>query len=560
MTKIKIAIFAQYGNCIGDKVPEGCPEEYGDKDKRHLLAKWLEKNADNEGPYIVTQWESGSTTYEYLSQNDKSKKYAREPEERLTRVAVVNVDASRPWMILGIRGEKENYWESIYYLDKTDEQNRVIPEYFREEIGHYRYGEEAERENIILDKRYGENPVSISLVAGGDNRKRFRSAKTVEEAMELFREFANKGIEVDTFFLSQESDWDGNLPDGGPNCFKMLAWLEECLSIDPDFKLPRKIEARGGRLNFNFCNILAKMYGWDNVGSDRLRGVVRAVRKETDVGNPDKRHCLKVNFKTVAGNTLQIITDGKYEVKGREVRLPREHLYSRVMVYSPYDAKHLLSSEGIKYFKRETMCRISFVKEDAFRAASRLETPMVLSFAHAGCPGGGFRGGELTQEESLCCCSTLFASLASDRASEMYEYNGENPIDNYSDYMLFSPYVVVFRDIEKGLLEEPFVVAVASVPAPNACFKSNDIIDKTLRARIRRMLGWAMMHRHKNVVLGAWGCGGCHNDPHHVAYYFKKVLVENGFGYCFDEVCFAFYGNHSNQNKAAFEDVFEKEK
>ncbi|MBQ5345082.1 MAG: hypothetical protein J6F33_07800, partial [Acidaminococcaceae bacterium] len=76
MTKLKIALFAQYGNCIGDKVPEGCPGEYGDKDKRHLLAKWLEKNAGNEGPYIVTQWESGSTTYEYLSQNDKSKKYA----------------------------------------------------------------------------------------------------------------------------------------------------------------------------------------------------------------------------------------------------------------------------------------------------------------------------------------------------------------------------------------------------------------------------------------------------------------------------------------------------
>ena len=52
-------------------------------------------------------------------------------------------------MIFGIRGEKENYRESICYLDKTDEQNRVVPEYFRAEIGHYRYGEETERENII---------------------------------------------------------------------------------------------------------------------------------------------------------------------------------------------------------------------------------------------------------------------------------------------------------------------------------------------------------------------------------------------------------------------------
>ena len=558
MNKIKIAIFAQSGNCVGDNLPEGCPAAYGDKDKRHLLAEWLEKNADNEGPYIVTKWESGATTYEYLSKNEKSKEHPRVPEEMLTRVAVVEVDASRPWMVFSIRGEKENYWECIYYLDKTDEQNQVIPDYLHEEIGDYRYGEEEQRENIILEKRDGGNPVSISLIPGGDNRKRFRSAKTEEEAVELFREFADEGIEVDTFFFVQKSDMDGKLSDDGPNCFKVLAWLEERLSVDPDFKLPRKIEAHAGSMcSFSFYDVLGNMYGRDNVGRDRLKDMVRAVRRETGCGRSDKRFRLKANFKKSAGDTLKIITDGKYEVNGKEVRLPWEQLYSRVQVYSPENVDLLSPSIWIKHFKQEKMCRISIVSEDSFRAAAKLENPMVLNFAHAGCPGGGFQGGGPTQEESLCCCSTLFASLASDKAFEMYEYNDENPIGNHSDYMLFSPYVVVFRDMEKGLLEKPFVVAVASIPAPDACFKSDDIIGKVLRARIRRMLVWAMQHRHKNVVLGAWGCGGCHNNPYHVASCFKKVLVENGYGYCFDEVCFAFYGKHSKSNKSAFEEVFQ---
>lgn len=555
MDKIKIAIFCQEGNCTGSKIPKGCPIEYGNRDKRHLLAQWLEKNADNNGPYIVTKWESGATTYEYLSENDLAGKRPGEPEELLTRVAVVEVDVSRPWMIFSPRGAQENYWERIYYLDKVDGQNRVMPDYLREEIGHFRYGEEEERENIILDKRDGGNPVSISLVSWGDSRKRFRSAKTVEEAIELFREFADFGIDVDTFFFVQECDRYGNIPNDKPNCLKVLVWLEERFSIDPDFRLPRKIEAQAGECNFTVHNRLSQMYGWENVERERVKDMVCARRKGSGPLPSDRSIRIKTNFKNVAGDTLKIINSGKYEVNGREIRLPREECYSRVLVYPLESARSLLSADGIEYFKQEEMCRISVVNEDSLRAAGRFANPMVLNFANAGCPGGGFQGGAATQEETLCRCSTLLASLASARAAEMYDYNGENPIANHSDYMLFSPYVVVFRDMDKGLLEKPFVVAVASVPAPDAFFKSDYILGKVMRDRIRRMLIWAMEHRHKNVILGAWGCGGCHNSPRHVASCFKKVLVEDGFGLCFDEVCFAINGKPGNRNLEAFEEV-----
>ena len=142
----------------------------------------------------------------------------------------------------------------------------------------------------------------------------------------------------------------------------------------------------------------------------------------------------------------------------------------------------------------------------------------------------------------------------------MYEFNRENPINTYSDYMLFSPYVVVFRDAEKGLLEKPFVVSVVSVPAPNrsagARFETDESIKEVLLRRMRRLIVCAIRHGHKNLVLGAWGCGVFRNDPHQVASCFRQVLIDEKLGFCFDDVCFAVYGKPDNPNLVAFEEVF----
>ena len=271
---------------------------------------------------------------------------------------------------------------------------------------------------------------------------------------------------------------------------------------------------------------------------------------------------MKRNFKEVAGETLKIITEGEYKVNGRAVALPQKEgcRFSTVQVYSPDKCKRWLDPETLQSFKQEKMCRFTVTNEDSFRAAERLKEPMVLNFASARHPGGGFLKGASAQEESLCRCSTLFASLSSKDAEEMYRYNTENQINTYSDYMLFSPYVVVFRDIEKGLLEKPFVVSVVSVPAPNRSAGARNEPKATIRnvllRRIRWMLVCAAKHGNKNVVLGAWGCGVFRNDPVQVASCFKQVLTDEGLGYCFDEVCFAIYGKPGNLNLAAFEKVF----
>ena len=90
-----------------------------------------------------------------------------------------------------------------------------------------------------------------------------------------------------------------------------------------------------------------------------------------------------------------------------------------------------------------------------FEAASGMERTLVMNFANAHRPGGGFLNGARAQEESLCRCSTLYKSISSDKG-EMYVIITIliNPCD--SDYMLLSPSVYVYRSFTGELLDYPF--------------------------------------------------------------------------------------------------------
>lgn len=109
------------------------------------------------------------------------------------------------------------------------------------------------------------------------------------------------------------------------------------------------------------------------------------------------------------------------------------------------------------------------VDADSLEAAKGMEPVLVMNFANAHTLGGGFLNGARAQEESLCRCSTLYASISSDKAGEMYDYNNrmKDPLD--SDYMLLSENVAVFRDFNCNPLpeEEIYGVSVVTVPAPN---------------------------------------------------------------------------------------------
>jgi uncharacterized protein (TIGR02452 family) len=198
--------------------------------------------------------------------------------------------------------------------------------------------------------------------------------------------------------------------------------------------------------------------------------------------------------------------------------------------------------------------------ESTLVAARRVadENPAALVFASAKNPGGGFLGGAKAQEEDLARSSALYPCLLG--ASDFYAYHREQRDLRYSDRVIYSPAVPVFRDDKGALLEEPYRVAFLTAAAPNlgaiARNRPGDAGDvpAVLARRARRVLRVAAAHGHRTLVLGAWGCGVFRNDPATVAAAFADALREVGQ---FDRVIFAIRDDRSGTPVyRAFESAF----
>ncbi|MEV6329010.1 TIGR02452 family protein [Streptomyces sp. NPDC051909] len=187
--------------------------------------------------------------------------------------------------------------------------------------------------------------------------------------------------------------------------------------------------------------------------------------------------------------------------------------------------------------------------ESSLAAARRMlrekpdERVAVLNFASARNPGGGYLNGAQAQEEALCRSSALYTTLL--RAPEYYEHHRAERDAFYTDRVIHSPAVPVFRDERGGLLDEPFAVGFLTSPAPNAGVirrRTPELahrVPAALAARAERVLETAVAQGYRRLVLGAWGCGVFQNDPAEVAGAFKVLLTGDGrFARHFDEVVF----------------------
>ena len=161
-----------------------------------------------------------------------------------------------------------------------------------------------------------------------------------------------------------------------------------------------------------------------------------------------------------------------------------------------------------------------------------------LNFAAATSPGGGFLTGARAQEEYLCRSSALYLAI---KDSPMYAYHRREGHKRYSDAMIYSPDVPVFRDDAHGLLPTPYPASFITSAAPlTKHLHPEELvhIPDILRHRIRKILTVAQVHGHDSLILGAWGCGAFGNDGHLVAQLFHQAL-ETDFKGAFKEVTFA---------------------
>jgi uncharacterized protein (TIGR02452 family) len=192
----------------------------------------------------------------------------------------------------------------------------------------------------------------------------------------------------------------------------------------------------------------------------------------------------------------------------------------------------------------EVVPTIEVFNETTSNAAARLKdlgkTNLVaLNFASARNPGGGFLGGAIAQEEDLCRSSGLYPCVK----SKPIFYNENILCDNtyYTDNVIYSPNVPFIRGEDLKFLEAPFELSIITAPAPNVRAIEN-LLTQEVRAvllhRAIKILQIAEVHGHKNIILGAWGCGAFGNSPEMVATVFMGALKVVP---TFEHVCFAVY-------------------
>ncbi|MET7697404.1 TIGR02452 family protein [Streptomyces sp. NPDC005485] len=206
--------------------------------------------------------------------------------------------------------------------------------------------------------------------------------------------------------------------------------------------------------------------------------------------------------------------------------------------------------------------------ESSLEAARRLtgsDPVAVLNFASARNPGGGYLNGAQAQEEALCRASALYTCVL--RAREFYDHHRAHRDPFYTDRVIHSPAVPVFRDDRGRLLDEPYTAGFLTAAAPNAGVVRRTTPERAaelpgaLALRAERVLETAAAHGYRRLVLGAWGCGVFQNDPGQVAGAFRTLLTDRGrFAGRFDHVVFGVLDRTAGAAvRSEFEQVFARE-
>ncbi|MFH8336887.1 TIGR02452 family protein [Streptomyces sp. AM6-12] len=249
---------------------------------------------------------------------------------------------------------------------------------------------------------------------------------------------------------------------------------------------------------------------------------------------------MSARLRGIAAETEQIVAAGRYRAPGGpEVSLADAIAAARTgtRMYGPGPVP-VPPAAGLD-------TAVEVTGESSMEAAHRLSgAPVaVLNFASARNPGGGYLNGAQAQEEALCRASALYTCLL--RAREFYDHHRADRDPLYSDRVIHSPGVPVFRDDRGRLLTEPYHVGFLTAAAPNAGVLRRTAPDRAaevpaaLATRAERVLEAAAAHGYRRLVLGAWGCGVFQNDPGQVAAAFRNLLGAGGrFERTFEHVVF----------------------
>jgi uncharacterized protein (TIGR02452 family) len=248
-------------------------------------------------------------------------------------------------------------------------------------------------------------------------------------------------------------------------------------------------------------------------------------------------------LRAVAADTIAILGRGHYHSESGSIVDIAEDIVAAVAGTRLFTPDQRLPVDGPA--NHEPI--IDVTTETTLAAAQRLSAAddgdvAALVFASARNPGGGFLSGAQAQEESIARSSALYHCLQ--QIPDFYAHHRGDHDLRYSDRVIYSPAVPVFRDDTGRLLDRPYRTALLTAAAPNlGAILTNQPehaanVPQVLQRRAIRVLQIAAAHGHRRLILGAWGCGVFRNDPVTVADAFALALREVNQ---FDHVVFAVY-------------------
>ncbi|EIM80559.1 uncharacterized protein STEHIDRAFT_104844 [Stereum hirsutum FP-91666 SS1] len=290
----------------------------------------------------------------------------------------------------------------------------------------------------------------------------------------------------------------------------------------------------------------------------------------------------RAHLKSIADGTLEAIERGSYDLNGT-VHSIQPHLKNSLQGTKFYGAESDLARWHARWSgiaSRRTVISVlevstleaawSLSSSASTSASSSLSTPPrrvgILNFASATKPGGGFINGAQAQEESIARSSAIYPSLKSPIAQSFYRIHSSPKSKKrlrpgfYTDSMVWSPEVAVFRDDDGGWLDGGgYTVDVVTSAAVNAgVVRQNSQIDHdgegdevdiewAMRERMARVLFLFEIQGVDTIVLGSFGTGVFRNRVNMVARIWKELLWKGTgrFRNSFGKVVFAVLGKET---------------
>ncbi|URZ04309.1 TIGR02452 family protein [Clostridium felsineum] len=241
------------------------------------------------------------------------------------------------------------------------------------------------------------------------------------------------------------------------------------------------------------------------------------------------------NFKNIASKTLSVIDNGYYINKSNEKidikaatdkAVKDTELIDELKNKEEDELNFSFDKAEVTVVNNSTINEIIELRENGISG-----NIVALNFASAKNPGGGFISGANAQEESIARASSMYPCLTK-YTEEFYEWHKKQKTPLYSDKMIYSPEVPIFRDDSGEFLRTPIKCSFITSPAVNAGVSrqrgiSEDKITEAMENRINNIIKLALSKNPKAIVLGAFGCGVFRNSPTEVARIFREKLKEN---------------------------------